>query len=114
MRQLFSSIYLTQRFLFAVITCVVLLIVGHFWPMVLWLAQGAFLLFCVAVCLEIVLLYGFPGVEVVRILPEKLSNGDEKFEIEEISENDENSTDSSIFEYEAAVFDCQTIPNPES
>jgi uncharacterized protein (DUF58 family) len=77
MKQFFSSVYLSQRFLFLVITCVFLLIVGHFWPMVLWLSQGLFLLFCAAISLELIFLYGFTGIEVARLLPEKLSNGDD-------------------------------------
>ena len=77
MKQLFSSIYLSKRFLLAVFTCVLLLVVGHFWPMVLWAAQGLFLLFCIAICFDFILLFGFKGIEVSRILPEKLSNGDE-------------------------------------
>ena len=77
MKQLFSSIYLSKRFLLAVFTCVLLLVVGHFWPMVLWGAQGLFLLFCIAICFDFIFLFGFKGIEVSRILPEKLSNGDE-------------------------------------
>jgi uncharacterized protein (DUF58 family) len=77
MKQFFASIFLSQRFLYAMISCVILLIIGHFFPTVLWIAQAVFLLFCVAIFLDFILLYGFKGVEVSRILPEKLSNGDE-------------------------------------
>lgn len=77
MKQFFSSLYLTPRFIQLVILCVTLLVIGHFWPFTLWIAQGVFLVFSLTLLAELTLLYGFNEIDVDRVLPEKLSNGDD-------------------------------------
>lgn len=80
MRKLFRHIYLNHRLFIAlgIIACVYIL--AFFFPILMWLAHGLLILLGIIFVIDILLLFNQKkAIESRRILPEKLSNGDENF-----------------------------------
>ena len=77
MKQFFKHTYLNKRFFQGVIILVVLFIVAYQFPGVLGIVQMLFFVFLGLTLIDLVLLYKQSGISAERVLPEKLSNGDE-------------------------------------
>ncbi|MBS1571736.1 MAG: DUF58 domain-containing protein [Bacteroidetes bacterium] len=75
-----KAIFLQQRLFFLLFLIGAGYVISFFFPFFVWIAHGLFLLIAILVVLDILLLYGQKkGVIAQRILPEKLSNGDENW-----------------------------------
>ncbi len=76
--RLIGSIYITWQVYAIAFICVVVFTTGFFYPQMMWIAKTVFYTFISLLALEFLLLY-IPGkkIDAYRILPEKLSNGDE-------------------------------------
>ena len=78
MIKLFRTLFLTNRFFYALGSIATLFVVGFFAPFVFTVAQVLLLMLAILTLIEIVVLYRQKnGVELLRVLPERLSNGDE-------------------------------------
>jgi uncharacterized protein (DUF58 family) len=76
--KLFRTLFLTNRFFYALGSIATLFVVGFFAPFVFTVAQVLLLMLAILTLIEIVVLYRQKnGVELLRVLPERLSNGDE-------------------------------------
>lgn len=78
MKQFLRSLYLNKRFFSIVFTLSVLFVVSYFVPNLLGVVKLLFYLFIAVFIIDILLLYrNRTGIVAERILPEKLSNGDD-------------------------------------
>ena len=78
MRQFIKSFYLSKRFFVALFGVAILFVVAYFFGNIFWLVKLLFFLLIFALVIDIALLYvNKEGVQAKRILPKKLSNGDE-------------------------------------
>ncbi|MGV0755039.1 DUF58 domain-containing protein [Empedobacter brevis] len=76
--KLFKSLFLTDRFFYAGLFVAFCFVIGFFMPPIFIVAKIVVLAFILAVLIEIFLVY-IPknSIEVIRIYPERLSNGDD-------------------------------------
>ncbi|MDQ1102594.1 uncharacterized protein (DUF58 family) [Chryseobacterium sp. SORGH_AS 1048] len=73
-----KNLYINTRFFFALIGVGILYVFAFFFPFLMWLAHAVLLLSFLAAMVEYLLLFNEKnGISAQRILPEKLSNGDE-------------------------------------
>ena len=78
MRQFIKSFYLGKRFFVAIFSIAILFVVAYFFGNIFWLVKLLFFLLIFVLVIDIALLYvNKQGVQAKRILPKKLSNGDE-------------------------------------
>ena len=77
MKQFFKNIYLNSRFFISVGVLVFLFILAFIFSGLLVIAQMLFFVFLSLVIVDYILLFKQKGVSASRILPEKLSNGDD-------------------------------------
>ncbi len=78
MIKLISDIFFTNRFYAAIISIIFLFILGGFFPSLFFIALACLGFFLLWLCIEIVFLFRIPkGFHANRVLPDKLSNGDE-------------------------------------
>lgn len=77
MKKFLKDIYLNTRFFIGVSFFVLLFILSYIFPGLLLLAQMLFFIFVCLVLVDIQLLFKQKGIIASRILPEKLSNGDD-------------------------------------
>ncbi|MGI9526284.1 MAG: DUF58 domain-containing protein [Weeksellaceae bacterium] len=80
MRSLLRQLYLSNRFFYAIGVVVILYIISFFFEEMMWVATATLWLLIIVSVVDIVLLFQSKnGIVAQRILPEKLSNGDENF-----------------------------------
>lgn len=73
-----KNLFLNNRFFFSLFAVGTAYILSFFFPWIMWIAHGLLLLVLIAVFLDGMLLFRTKnGILAQRILPEKLSNGDE-------------------------------------
>lgn len=73
-----KNLYLNNRFFFALFVVGICYILAFFFPIMLWIAHGFLVLIIIAFVVDYLLLFNPKNaVQAQRILPEKLSNGDE-------------------------------------
>lgn len=78
MKQFFKSLYLTQRFFIAIFSLAILFVVSYFFGTLFWVIKLLFFILILLVVVDCLLLYlNKTGIQARRVLPEKLSNGDE-------------------------------------
>jgi len=78
MIQFIKSFYLRKQFFVALFSVAILFVVAYFFGNIFWLVKLLFFLLIFTVVIDIALLYfNREGVQATRILPKKLSNGDE-------------------------------------
>lgn len=78
MKKFLKSLYLQQRFFIVLFSLAVLFVGAYFFPELFGVIRLFFYLFILAVVFDIFLLYRNKiGIQAHRVLPEKLSNGDE-------------------------------------
>jgi uncharacterized protein (DUF58 family) len=78
MRQFIKSFYLSKRFFVALFCVAILFVFAYFFGNIFWLVKLLFFLLIFTLVVDIALLYlNKEGVQAKRILPKKLSNGDE-------------------------------------
>ncbi len=74
----FKRLYIEQNFFYALVAVILLLIISYLYPAVLGAAQLVFVAIIVVFLFDIFILYFTDkGIEARRVLPEKLSNGDD-------------------------------------
>ena len=75
-----KNLYINTRFFFSLIGVGVLYVLAFFFPVLMWAAHIVLLICFLAAMVDYLLLFNQKqGVLAQRILPEKLSNGDENF-----------------------------------
>ena len=73
-----KNLYINNRFFFALIGVGILYVLAFFFPVVMWIAHGLLILVFLVFMVDFLLIFNEKkGIEAQRILPEKLSNGDE-------------------------------------
>lgn len=73
-----KNVYINNRFFFALIGVGILYVLAFFFPVVMWFAHGLLILVFLIFMVDFLLVFNEKkGIEAQRILPEKLSNGDE-------------------------------------
>lgn len=78
MKQFFKSLYLNQRFFIAIFSLAILFVVSYFFGNIFWVVKLLFFILIFLVVVDCLLLYlNKTGIQARRVLPEKLSNGDE-------------------------------------
>ncbi|MCG2430170.1 DUF58 domain-containing protein [Aequorivita xiaoshiensis] len=78
MKKFLKSLYLKRRFFIVLFSLSVLFVGAYFFPELFGVIRLFFYLFILAVAFDIFLLYrNRIGIQATRVLPEKLSNGDE-------------------------------------
>jgi len=78
MKNFFTSFFLNNRFFYALGIVVALFVIGFFIPLFFVVAKVALFSICVLALLDLILLFSIKkGVSGYRVLPEKLSNGDQ-------------------------------------
>jgi uncharacterized protein (DUF58 family) len=78
MKQLFKSIFLEQRFFLVLVILITGFLLSYIYPDVFSVFKVLFFLFVIIILVDILLLFASKGtIEGQRILPEKLSNGDD-------------------------------------
>jgi uncharacterized protein (DUF58 family) len=78
MKSFLNSFYLSRRFFTAIFCVATLFVVAYFFGNIFWLVKLLFFLLIFLLITDAVLLYANKkGVQANRVLPEKLSNGDE-------------------------------------
>lgn len=78
MKKFLKSLYLKKRFFIVFFSLAVLFVVSYFFQELFGIARLLFYLLLVAFVFDVLLLYrNKTGIQAQRILPEKLSNGDE-------------------------------------
>ena len=113
MKRFFKHIYLTGRFFTSVSILVLLFIVAYMFPGLLVMVQMLFFVFLGLVMLDFLLLFKQKGIKASRVLPEKLSNGDDN-PIEISLQNNYNFTshlqiiDELPFQYQKRDFGINT------
>ncbi|HMQ43130.1 MAG TPA: DUF58 domain-containing protein [Mariniflexile sp.] len=113
MKRFFKHIYLTGRFFTSVSILVLLFIVAYMFSGLLVMVQMLFFVFLGLVMLDFLLLFKQKGIRASRVLPEKLSNGDDN-PIEISLQNNYNFTshlqiiDELPFQYQKRDFGINT------
>lgn len=75
-----KNLYINTRFFFALIGVGILYVLAFFFPVLIWVAHIALLICFLAAMVDFLFLFNQKNaLQVQRILPEKLSNGDENF-----------------------------------
>lgn len=75
-----KNLYINTRFFFTLIGVGILYVLTFFFPVLMWVAHIALLICFLAVIVDYLLIFNQKNaVQAQRILPEKLSNGDENF-----------------------------------
>ncbi|UHO37834.1 DUF58 domain-containing protein [Chryseobacterium capnotolerans] len=75
-----KNLYINTRFFFTLIGVGILYVLAFFFPVLMWVGHIALLLCFLAVMVDYLLIFNQKNaVQAQRILPEKLSNGDENF-----------------------------------
>ncbi|UKB79150.1 DUF58 domain-containing protein [Chryseobacterium sp. MEBOG07] len=75
-----KNLYINTRFFFTLIGVGILYVLAFFFPVLMWAAHTALLICFLAAMVDFLLLFNQKNaLQVQRILPEKLSNGDENF-----------------------------------
>lgn len=75
-----KNLYINTRFFFTLIGVGILYVLAFFFPVLMWVAHIALLICFLAAMVDFLLLFNQKNaLQVQRILPEKLSNGDENF-----------------------------------
>ncbi|WP_299117991.1 DUF58 domain-containing protein [uncultured Winogradskyella sp.] len=77
MKRLFKHTYLTSRFFTIVGILVGLYILAYLFPGLLAIVKMLFYVALALVVIDLILLYKQKGINAIRVLPEKLSNGDD-------------------------------------
>lgn len=78
MRRFYTSLFVTGRFYLVSAAIVVLYVFAFFWPVFIWVPFIIAVFFIVTIIIDILLLYSRrKPVKATRLLPERLSNGDE-------------------------------------
>ncbi|GHC53400.1 DUF58 domain-containing protein [Ulvibacter litoralis] len=78
MKQFFKSLYFTKRFFIAIFLLAILFVVSYFFGNLFWVIKLLFFILILLVVADCLLLYlNKTGIQASRLLPEKLSNGDE-------------------------------------
>ncbi len=113
MKRLFKHTYLTFRFFIIAIAFVILFILAYLYPGLLEIASLLFFVAVGLVLIDIILLFKQKGISASRILPEKLSNGDDN-PIEITLQNNYNFKtdllliDEMPFQYQKRDFEINT------
>ncbi|SEH34468.1 DUF58 domain-containing protein [Chryseobacterium culicis] len=75
-----KNLYINTRFFFTLIGVGILYVLAFFFPVLMWIAHIVLLICFLAAMVDFLLLFNQKNaLQVQRILPEKLSNGDENF-----------------------------------
>ncbi|WP_080777826.1 DUF58 domain-containing protein [Chryseobacterium phocaeense] len=75
-----KNLYINTRFFFSLIGVGIIYVFAFFFPVLMWVAHGVLLVCFLAAMVDYLFLFNSKnGVLAQRILPEKLSNGDENF-----------------------------------
>ncbi len=75
-----KNLYINTRFFFTLIGVGILYVLAFFFPLLMWIAHIVLLICFLAAMVDFLLLFNQKyALQVQRILPEKLSNGDENF-----------------------------------
>ncbi len=75
-----KNLYINTRFFFTLIGVGILYVLAFFFPILMWAAHIVLLLCFLAAMVDYLLLFNQKNaLQAQRILPEKLSNGDENF-----------------------------------
>ncbi|WP_312511147.1 DUF58 domain-containing protein [Chryseobacterium culicis] len=75
-----KNLYINTRFFFTLIGVGILYVLAFFFPLLMWIAHIVLLICFLAAMVDFLLLFNQKNaLQVQRILPEKLSNGDENF-----------------------------------
>lgn len=78
MKKFLKNLYLKKRFFIVLFSLVALFVVSYFFPQLFWVTKLLFFALLIATGFDIALLFlNKTGIQAQRILPEKLSNGDE-------------------------------------
>ena len=78
MKQLFKNIYLKKRFFIVLVSLVIGFLVSYIFPDLYGVFKIAFYLFILALLVDLLLVFGSKGkISGERIIPDKLSNGDD-------------------------------------
>lgn len=118
MKQFFKNTYLDFRFFIVVIALVTLYILAYMFPGLLIIAKMLFFVFLGLIAVDFILLYKQKGIYASRILPEKLSNGDDN-PIEITLTNNYNFKtalkliDELPFQYQKRDFEINTLLNKQ-
>ncbi len=113
MKRFFKHIYLTFRFFLIAMALMVLFILAYIYPALLSIITALFFVALGMVVVDLILLFKQKGISASRLLPEKLSNGDDN-PIEITLQNDYNfSTDLLLidelpFQYQKRDFEIST------
>ncbi|WP_132217012.1 DUF58 domain-containing protein [Mariniflexile fucanivorans] len=113
MKKFFKNIYLNTRFFISVSVLVFLFILAYIFPGLVVIAQMLFFVFMCLVVVDFILLFKQKGMTASRLLPEKLSNGDDN-PIEISLQNNYNFTstlkliDELPFQYQKRDFEIDT------
>ncbi len=113
MKRFFKHIYLTFRFFLIAMALMVLFILAYIYPGLLSIITALFFVALGMVVVDLILLFKQKGISASRLLPEKLSNGDDN-PIEITLQNDYNfSTDLLLidelpFQYQKRDFEIST------
>ncbi|MDO7171712.1 DUF58 domain-containing protein [Mariniflexile sp. AS56] len=114
MKQFFKNIYLNARFFITLSVLVVLFILAYVFPGLLMMAQMLFFVFIGLLMVDFIVLFKQKGMTATRLLPEKLSNGDDN-PIEITLQNNYNFTstlkliDELPFQYQKRDFEIDTV-----
>ena len=74
-----KKLYINNLFFLLLGIIAVVYVFAFFFPFVMWVAHAGLLLLVLLTCIDVLFYSGKNGVKSNRILPEKLSNGDENF-----------------------------------
>ena len=116
MKRFFKHTYLTFRFFVVAMILVALFILAYIYPGLLSIVTILFFIAIGLVIIDFILLFKQKGISASRILPEKLSNGDDN-PIEITLQNDYNFTadlqliDEMPFQYQKRDFEINTQLN---
>ena len=113
MKQFFKHTYLTFRFFLVAMAFVALFIMSYIYPGLLSIVTALFFVAIGLVFIDLILLFKQKGITASRLLPEKLSNGDDN-PIELTLQNNYNFTtdllliDEMPFQYQKRDFEINT------
>ena len=113
MKQFFKHTYLTFRFFLIAMAFVALFIMSYIYPGLLSIVTALFFVAIGLVFIDVILLFKQKGITASRLLPEKLSNGDDN-PIELTLQNNYNFTtdllliDEMPFQYQKRDFEINT------
>lgn len=118
MKQFFKNTYLDFRFFIVVIALVTLYILAYVFPGLLIIAKMLFFVFLGLIVVDLILLFKQKGIYASRVLPEKLSNGDDNPIEISLSNNYNFKTylkliDELPFQYQKRDFEINTLLNKQ-